>query len=107
MRGVDIKLTGFRGGHFSRFYAARSKHNGPGWYVYGRNPAYGDRYVMLCARPDIAPQRHRGYNVKVRAGWRTKAEAQAIADRMNQMDRDAGMLDFLESLGPLHGTEFK
>lgn len=41
LANVDIRLVGFRGGHFSSFYARRSKTDGPGFYVFGTNPAYG------------------------------------------------------------------
>lgn len=104
LANVEITLTGFRGGHFSKFYARRSSVDGPGFYVYGTNPAYCGRYVMPCARPDVPPRRHRHYNVKVRAGWRTLREAKAVADEMNR--RDADCIGLLDSLGELHGTKF-
>lgn len=103
--GVVLTLRGFRGGFFSGFYVSRDSHtHGPGWYVFGRNPAYGGHYVMCCARPDVPMRRHPHYNGRVMRGWHTRRDAQRVADVMNQ--RDADTLGAFAHL-PLHGTVFK
>lgn len=73
----------YKGRAFSGFYAARSPQDGPGWYVFGRNPGYGGSLVMLCARPAVAPRKHPHYNCKVRRGFRTRREASGLAQALN------------------------
>lgn len=102
---VDVQTTGFRGGHFTGFYVRRGDHDGPGWFIFGRNPAYGGSYIALVARPDLKARRHPHYNCKVRRGWRLMREAQAVCDVMTARDRDS--LAMVASLGELHGTVFK
>ena len=46
---VLIELTGFRGGHFTGHYARLDTACGPGWYVFGRNPAYNGTYTLRTA----------------------------------------------------------
>lgn len=94
MKGVLIETRNYSGHLFGDFHARRDGATGPGWYVYGRNSEkYGTRpdgsgaYVMLCARPDVPPRRHPHYNAPVQRGWRTKAEAQMVADAMNRGER--------------------
>jgi len=101
---IDAKTVGFRGGWFNRFYPRTDPGTGPGWYVFGRNPAYGDSYVMLCGRPPVKARRHPHYNCQVRRGWKTRREAQLAADIMNQRDMDCQA--FMPN-DPLHGTKFK
>jgi hypothetical protein len=79
-----LKTVDYRGRVFDRFYPARSPSDGPGWYVYGRNPEYGDNLVMLCARPDVKHRRHPHYNVQIRRGFHTRREAQQVADQLNR-----------------------
>lgn len=85
-----IQTTNWRGDKFADFYPAKDPSTGPGWYVFGRNcERYGAHkdgkgaYIMLCARPDVAPRNHPHYNIKVRRGWHTRREAQAVADGLN------------------------
>lgn len=86
MQGVTFTDVDYQGRKFDRFYASRSDL-GPGWFVYGRNPGYGDRLISLCAWPDRPPRRHLHWNGKVRHGWRLRRDAQAIADRLNTGER--------------------
>jgi hypothetical protein len=102
---VIIQLTGFRGGHFTQHFARRDPGYGPGWYVFGTNPAYNGRYTMRTAQPDVPMRRHPHYNVRVQRGWRTKREAARIAAEMNH--RDADCIAMVQSLGDLHGTVFR
>jgi hypothetical protein len=88
--GVEIETVNYSGHSFSDFEARQDTSRGPGWFVFGRNAEkYGTRtdgkgaYVMLCARPSVAPRRHQHYNGMVRRGWHTKREAQVVADAMN------------------------
>lgn len=98
-----VSLTGFRGGHFTEHTARRDSSYGPGWYVFGRNPAYNGRYVMRTAQPDVPARKHPHYNGRVKRGWRTLREALAVAREMNR--RDADCLALIQSLGELHGTQ--
>jgi hypothetical protein len=102
---ILIQLTGFRGGHFISHFARRDPGYGPGWYVFGRNPAYGSTYTMLTGQPDVMPRKHPHYNCYIQRGWKTKSEAEAIAAVMNQ--RDADCMGAITSLGALHGTIFR
>ena len=90
MTGVIIKTVNYRGQLFDRFYPQQER--GLGWFVHGRNPSYNDRYVMLCARPDVPARRRPNRNDIRSRGWRTKREAQAVADMMNAKDRDCAAL---------------
>lgn len=94
MQGVLIETTNYSGHTFADFYAERRPGHAPGWFVSGRNSEkYGTHadgkgaYVMLCARPDVKARRHPHFNGAVQRGWRTKREAQAVADRMNAGER--------------------
>lgn len=77
---------------FTDFEARQSKCDGPGWFVFGSNiEKYGIHrasgkgyYIKLCARPDVKARAHPHYNGKVRRGWRTKREAQEVADWLNR-----------------------
>lgn len=68
---------------YDRFYPRRSIENGPGWFVFGRNPGYGDTLIRLCAQPDVKPRRTKYYNGKVQRGYVTRREAQQVADKLN------------------------
>lgn len=80
---------------FADFFPMRD-HTGPGWFVFGRNPLkYGcrdddgsGRYIKLCAFPDKPERRHVHYNGPVRHGWRTKRDAQQVADWLNRANID-------------------
>ena len=102
---IEVTTTNFRGGHHTRFYAAMDHSHGPGWFIYGRNPAYDGKYSMVVARPDVKARKRPNWNVLTRAGWRTLREARAVAALLNE--RDAANYDEIETLGPLHGTYFK
>lgn len=99
---IEVTTTGFRGGHFTRFYVATYHGVAPGWFVFGKNPAYGGRYTMVVARPDVKARKRPNWNGLVRAGWRTMREARAVAALLNE--RDAASLDLVATLGDLHGT---
>ena len=86
LNGVEVKTTDHLGRVFSDFFVAKASDKGPGWYVYGRNAGYGGKLITLVARPDVAARKHPHYNGPVRRGWRTKAEAQAIANKLNASD---------------------
>lgn len=73
--GVVVSTQDYRGRTFDRFEVRRDPGHAPGWFIFGRNPQYGDRLVMLVARPDVAPRRTQGYNGAVRRGWHTKRAA--------------------------------
>jgi hypothetical protein len=88
----SFQPVNYAGFEFSDFYAARDYRTRDGWYVFGRNSEkYGRRpdgkgsYVMLVARPGIVGYRPKGCEPFPTAvkGWRTKREAQAIADMLN------------------------
>ena len=85
---VEINTVNYRGDMFDRFYARKDPHSAPGWFVFGRNPGYGDHYIMLCARPAVKARKHPHYNVAVRRGWSTKREAESIAAELNQRAAD-------------------
>lgn len=94
MHGVLIETRNYSGHVFSDFFVDRAAGLAPGWFVYGRNSEkYGTRpdgrgaYVSLCARPDVKPRRLKHWNGPVQRGWRTKAEAQMVADHMNRGKR--------------------
>ena len=97
-QSVLIQLIGFRGGHFTGFYAQRDPGYGPGWYVFGTNPAYGGTYTMRTAQPDVKLRPHPHYNCLVQRGWSTRREAEAMAAEMNIRDLDC--LGMVASLGP-------
>lgn len=83
METINFTDTDHKGRTYDRFYANIAPFAGPGWYVWGRNPEYGDNLIRLCGRPDVAPRRHPHYNGPVRRGWHTKREAAAIATKLN------------------------
>lgn len=90
---VEFEPIGYSGHKFSDFYAQQDPTEGPGWYIFGRNSEkYGTNadgkgnYIKLVARPDVKARRHPYYNVKVRRGWHTKAEAQHVADELNKRE---------------------
>ena len=74
----------YRGRLYSDFYPRRAPSSGPGWFVFGRSPEYGNTLIRLCARPAVEPRAHPHYNVMVRRGWRTRRAAQAAADLLNR-----------------------
>lgn len=74
----------YRGRFFDRFHAHTDPAGGPGWYVFGRNPEYGDRMVKLVARPNVKPRKHPHYNGPVRRGWHLKRDAVAVAKYLNE-----------------------
>jgi len=85
LQGVDFHSVDYAGRDYREFFPARAPATGPGWYVFGLNR---DHYapggiVHLCARPDVAARAHPHYNIRVRRGWQTRREAQAIADHLN------------------------
>ena len=77
---------------FVDFYPRKDPSFGPGWYVFGRNSVkYGvntdtgkGNYIKLVARPDTPSRKHKHYNCKVARGWKTKRDAQAVADQLNR-----------------------
>lgn len=84
---LNFSREGYGGSLFSDFYVARDPSSGPGWFIFGRNAAkYGVHtsgpnagkgcYVMLCGYR--VEKGARNYNGKVRHGWRTKKQAQAV-----------------------------
>lgn len=80
--GVAIETTDYKGRRFDRFEVRRD-NIAPGWFVFGRNPEYGDTLIKMVAWIDEPKKRYRGRNCKTVRGWRTKREAQSIADKMN------------------------
>lgn len=67
----------YKGRAFGDFHVRQSSSDGPGWFIFGRNDQYGGQLVKLVGRPDVPLRKHRSYNVKTRAGWRTKRDAEA------------------------------
>jgi len=102
-----VKTIGFRGGYFNQFYARTDPATGPGWYVFGVNPCYNNRYVMLCARPDVPPRTLKHYNGRVQRGYRTRKKARAVAAMLNARDRDCIGVMLPDSVDPSHGTKFR
>ena len=78
-----FETTDYKGRVFDRFEARQAVGYAPGWLVYGRNPEYGDRLIKVCARPNVKPRKFKLWNGLVRRGWKTKREAQAVAEAMN------------------------
>ncbi len=80
---MNFSNQGYDGSLFGDFHVRRESAAGPGWFIYGRNrhkygvnPDGTGHYVMLCGYRREGAARH--YNGKVRIGWRTKKEAQAV-----------------------------
>lgn len=63
------------------FFVDRSPAEGPGWYVFGREP---NRVIKIVARPDVPRRHHPHYNVAVRRGWHRKYEALEIVAILNR-----------------------
>lgn len=84
IQNVEIEVVDYKGRVYDRFYVDKDPARGPGWFVFGMNPEYGDRLRMNCARPVGPRRKYKYYNGRVHRGWRLKREAQEIADRMNQ-----------------------
>lgn len=72
----------YAGRHYDRFFVSRD-HVGPGWYIFGRNPEYGNHLICLVARPNVPPRKHSHYNVRVRRGFRLKRDAESVAAYLN------------------------
>lgn len=92
--GIVVETVNYSGHVFADFHARRDPSTAPGWFVFGRNgEKYGrlrdgdGAYIMLCARPEVAPRRHPHYNGPVQRGWHRKSEAQAVADHLNEASR--------------------
>lgn len=67
----------YRGRLYDRFYVRRDVSIYPGWFIFGRNPEYGDRLIKLCGRPHEPKRRYRKRTCLVYVGWRYKREAAA------------------------------
>lgn len=107
---IDISFNDYKNRMFTRdLKVRRDPVSGPGWYVFassvpgvGRDH-YGGGVVKMIARPKVKPRKHPHYNVKVRRGWHTQAEAlaamaevQKIIDRVDHVAASAvanGALD--------------
>lgn len=84
---VRVETASYDGHEFREdFHARQDWATGPGWYVFARNgEKYGrsadgrGSYVKLVARPAVKPRRHPHYSCKVERGFRTKAQAEAVA----------------------------
>ena len=89
MQPIPLRVINWRGDRFSDFYPEKNRL-GSGWAVFGRNSErYGvdaqgrGCYVMECARPDKPRRKMPNWNGEVYVGFRTKREAQEVADRLN------------------------
>lgn len=65
----------YRGRVYDRFHVRRDCSIYPGWFIFGRNPEYGDRLIKLCARPNRPARRYPKRNGLVYVGWRRKRDA--------------------------------
>jgi hypothetical protein len=85
IEGAVIETVDYKGRAYKDFYPLRNMF-GPGWYVAGRNyDWYGGHLVHpYCGMPDRKPRLWRNYNTRSVNGWKTKREAQGIADAMNK-----------------------
>lgn len=89
MQPIHLTVINRRGDRFSDFFPEKNPF-GSGWIVFGRNTErYGvdaqgrGRYTMECARPDKPRRKMPNWNGAVFVGFRTKREAQEIADYLN------------------------
>lgn len=83
LQGIKIQTSDYKGRVYSDFYAAQDPII-PGWIVMGKGEEYGGMLRMISARPDVKERRYKYINGKISRGWRTRREAQAIADAMNR-----------------------
>jgi len=98
--GVIVMTRDYRGRTFSDFYVGRETI-GKGWYVYGRNSEYGGTLVALVAYPDAPPRKLPKISRLVHVGFSSKAEAQAVADTLNNMsDSKMKMVPLLNPIKP-------
>lgn len=92
IEGVKIETVGYEGSVFTDYTVERYPSHGPGWYVKGHNKdKYGfnattglGNYVKVCAYPDKPKTKAKFYSCLVHKGFRTRKEAQAVADEMNR-----------------------
>jgi hypothetical protein len=106
---VQGALVDHRGRVYRGFYAARRRSDGPGWRVYGTclpgigYACYGGAVTALIAEPQGGPiRRWPGWNIRIRAGWRARRDAQAVADTLNRLfPADAGATELERLLGDL------
>lgn len=92
---IIITVRDYRGRSYADFHARRDHGSAPGWFVFGRNHEwYGGHLVTVCARPDNKPRHRPNWNGKLAAGWRTKREAQAVADMLNRRDDCKALVDY-------------
>lgn len=88
--GLDMHYVDYRERMFTQFHVEKSASAGPGWYIWGRHNTEYRRaddtggLVCFCGRPNVPYRRHPHYNIKVRSGWKTKADAQLVCDLLNQ-----------------------
>lgn len=82
LQGVHIETVDYKGRVYDRFYAAKDDL-APGWFVWGMNPEYGDRLRSKVARPDKPARMFPYRNVRMFAGFKTKRDAQVVADALN------------------------
>lgn len=84
-------LTDYKGRVYRGFTARRDPAHGPGWFVFGTcadgagRDTYGGTVVARVAEPTGLPRKHRNYNVRCVAGWRTMRAAAAIAAELNRL----------------------
>lgn len=79
---IAVGLPDYRGRIYGQF-EARQTYIGTGWEVIGRALNVSASVVAHAARPN-RPYRHTPrFNGAVRMGWRTKREAQRVADYLN------------------------
>jgi hypothetical protein len=83
LQGIKIQTSDYKGRVYSDFYPAQDSII-PGWIVMGKGEEYGGMLRMICARPDVKERRYKYINGKISRGFRTRREAQAIANAMNK-----------------------
>lgn len=82
---IDITTVDHRGRWYDRYEATRNRR-GPGWVVDGFGngaESYSASIRMQVARPAGRARWHPHWNCAVHSGWKTRREAQAVADRLN------------------------
>lgn len=74
---IEIENVDYKDRVFSdNITAEREPSTGPGWYIFARNSE--ECICKLIARPNVSARKHPHYNIRIRRGWLTKKEAEAL-----------------------------
>lgn len=79
----DFQPADYKARVFVGPYEPRQNTSGPGWVVFGHHSDYGNSLIKIVATPNGPARPARGWNGRVKCGWRTRKLAKRISDFLN------------------------